>query len=72
MTTGGMTSGRCTMTLSSDFPQNCPRDNNKAAAMPTGRLPSIAQNATRNDNRIAVSSSGEKARTQLTAFRRAR
>jgi hypothetical protein len=72
VTTGGMTSGRCTTTLSSDFPQNRPRDSSKAIATPTGRLPSIAQNATRNDRRIAVSSSGVKANSQLTGFRRAR
>jgi hypothetical protein len=38
--------------------------------MPMGKLPSIAQNATHNDSRIAVSSSGEKAISPLTALRR--
>ena len=71
MTTGGMINGRCTSTLSSDFPQKRPRDSTSATATPTGRLPSIAQKATRNDSRIAVSSSGEKANSQLTALRRA-
>src|SRR5260221_14507757 len=61
-----MTKGRCTTAFSSDFPQNRPRARTSATAIPTGRLVSIAQNATRNDSRIATSSSGEKSRSALT------
>ena len=66
-----MINGRCTTTLSSDLPQKRPRASNSATATPTGRLPSIAQNATRSDNMIAVNSSGEKAKGPFTARDRA-
>jgi len=72
VTTGGITSGKWTIAFSSDLPQKRPRASSKAIATPTGRLHSIAQKATRNDRRIAVSSSGENDRSAVTARGRAR
>src|SRR5215472_6298435 len=60
VTTGGITSGRWTRTLSSERPQNRPRASSIATASATGRLVSMAQKPTRSDSLIAVSSSGEK------------
>src|SRR5215472_6820235 len=52
-----MTSGRWTTPSSRLFPQNRPRANTNAVTSPNGRLPSIAQNATRRLSRTALISS---------------
>src|SRR6516165_66278 len=72
VTTGGMTSGRWTIPSSTLLPQNRPRANTIAVARPKGRLPSMAQSATRRLSRTASISAAVKSNTTLTRRRRYR
>ena len=60
MTTGGSTSGRCTIPSSSVRPGKRPRARSMATATPNGRLTRVATIETRRLSRMATSSAGVK------------